>query len=216
MLTSISQYITWIFAAKYRSYPTISRCTIRLAVHEKRCSYVGQLTKVHRYLAPPVSTIAASDSHCDHVNIGTAGPLNPPHGYASLLTCIDRFTRWPEAIPISSATAESAIRHFVEQRIALRGCPSNFRTDRGQQLSSIYFLSLGVRWVCSDPAGSLTVGRAFHCHLKETLKSHKNRNWYKVSPKLSSNGGERKWQKAEGLYRSGNRLAVCDLHCVLV
>ena len=51
-------------------------------------------------LRPPLGTFATLDAQFDHVHIDLVGPLPPSNGSVYLLTCIDCFMRWPEAIPI--------------------------------------------------------------------------------------------------------------------
>ncbi|CAH8562835.1 unnamed protein product [Schistosoma haematobium] len=147
-----------------------------------------QRSKVHRHVAAPLGTFATPDARFDHVHLDIVGPLPPSHGYDHILTCIDRFTRWPEAIPITSITAETVAHRFVERWIALYGCPSTVTTDRGQQFESALFSSLTrllgterIRTNAYHPASNGLVER-FHRQLKSALRAHENDDWYETLP----------------------------------
>jgi hypothetical protein len=65
-----------------------------------------QRNKVHRHMVSPPGHFPVTDAH---VYLDIVGPLPPSY----LLTCIDSFTRWPLAIPISDTSAESLARQFL-------------------------------------------------------------------------------------------------------
>ncbi|CAH8562393.1 unnamed protein product [Dicrocoelium dendriticum] len=54
-----------------------------------------QRSKVQRHTQVPLGNFTVPDARFSHVHIDTIGPLPPSSGYKYLLTCIDRFTRWP-------------------------------------------------------------------------------------------------------------------------
>lgn len=63
-------------------------------------------------------------------------PLPVSEGMQYLLTIIDRFTRWPEAIPIPDATAETCGRALLRHWIALYCVPDDATSDQGPQFVS--------------------------------------------------------------------------------
>ncbi|XP_014485403.1 PREDICTED: uncharacterized protein LOC106749940, partial [Dinoponera quadriceps] len=89
-----------------------------------------------------LKTFLNPDQRFDHVHINLVGPLPPCQGYTYLLTLVDRFTRWPKAIPLKNITAANVATYFYSSWIARFGCPKFITTDRGSQFESALFNAL--------------------------------------------------------------------------
>ena len=128
------------------------------------------------------------DARFNTVHIDLVGPLPPSQGHTYLLTCVDRFTRWPEAIPLTSITAEEVAKAFIRGWISRFGTPSSIVTDRGRQFESNLWTALTTllgfkhaRTTAYHPQANGLVER-LHRQLKVALKAHPHSTWMDSLP----------------------------------
>ena len=95
-----------------------------------------QRSKVQTHAVSPTGTFLPPDTHFEHVHVDLVGPLPPSQGYTHLLTCVDRFTRWPKAIPLTNITTEAVAQAFLSGWIARFGVPTTLTSDRIGQFES--------------------------------------------------------------------------------
>ncbi|BHF70280.1 hypothetical protein SprV_0301333000 [Sparganum proliferum] len=143
-----------------------------------------QRNKVQRHNKSPIGTFPTPDARFSHIHLDIVGPLPLSNGCSYLLTCVDRFSRWPEAIPLPGVAAPTVVKAFLSRWVAIFGAPSTITTDRGAQFESNLFQSLlsflgctRIRTTAYHPAANGMVER-FHCQLKASLRAADDpENW---------------------------------------
>ena len=112
-----------------------------------------QSSKIQRHTVTPLSSFSTPDNRFSKLHLDLVGPLPVSHGYTYLLTIIDRFTRWPEAVPLREITAEEVAKAFIANWISRFGVPATVTTDQGRQFEPILWADLfkiiGVHCICT-------------------------------------------------------------------
>ena len=136
-----------------------------------------QSAKVHRHNKAPLHKFEKPSARFAHVHVDLVGPLPLSQGCSHLLTVIDRFTRWPEAIPLARTDATSVGRAFALHWVARFGVPIDMTSDRGPQFTSDIWRALSEmlgtklhRTTAYHPQANGIVER-FHRSLKAALRA---------------------------------------------
>ncbi len=136
-----------------------------------------QKGKVHRHVHLQPSELPVPHLRFAHIHVDLVEPLPPLRGHTYLFTIIDRTSRWPEAIPLTSITAADCARAFFAGWVSRFGVPATITSDRRAQFTSALWAGL-----CSllniqhspttayHPQSNGLVAR-FHRQLKDALRS---------------------------------------------
>lgn len=148
-----------------------------------------QSSKVHRHVRTPLTARPPPDRRFASIHLDLVGPLPVSEGQSYLLTIVDRFSRWPEAIPLPNSTAETCARALIRGWIARFGVPADITTDRGPQFTSSLWTALGRalgidnrKTTAYHPQSNGMVER-MHRQLKASLKARLTTpNWMDELP----------------------------------
>lgn len=148
-----------------------------------------QMSKVTRHTNAPLTPFKPPSSRFHHIHLDLIGPLPLSHSFRYCLTIVDRYTRWPEAIPLQDMTAETCVSALLSGWVARFGCPGDITTDRGRQFTSQTFKNFTIllgathhMTTAYHPAANGLVER-LHRQLKSAVTCHaNNENWVQSLP----------------------------------
>ena len=108
----------------------------------KKC-YQCQASKIHRHVRAPLVTRTPPSGRFRSLHLDLVGPLPTSECMTYLLTIIDRYTRWPEAVPLPDAKTSTCVKALIRLWIARFGVPDDITSDRGPQFTSVLWTELG-------------------------------------------------------------------------
>jgi transposase InsO family protein len=139
-----------------------------------------QRCKVSHHIITPLANFNPPAARFLHVHAENVGPLPVSSGYTYCLTAVDRFTCWPEVIPIPDITANTMARALLTGWISRFGCPQTNITDQGWQFESQLFKFLAKMYciqlsqtTAHHPVANGLMER-FHWILKAAIMCHTN------------------------------------------
>jgi len=148
-----------------------------------------QRAKITRHVAAPVGKFTAPSRRFEHIHLDIIA-MPSSEGKRYCLTCVDRFTRWPEAFPIKDQEAGTVARAFYEGWICRFGTPLQVTTDQGRQFESHLFRQLNeltgtthLKTAVYHPQANDMVER-FHRQLKAAIKCRASSKWTQVLPTI--------------------------------
>ena len=151
-----------------------------------------QQSKIGRHTKKPIADLPFPTNRFTHVHMDIVGPLESPETSDSmkpryLLTIIDSYTRWLEAVPLTDVTASTVCQAFLANWIARFGPPLNLTTDKGSQFCSELAENLNqalginhIRTSAYNPRANGVIERS-HRTLKTALKA-RGRYWLHQLP----------------------------------
>ena len=109
-----------------------------------RACVACQRSKTVRHIKTPLMPFPKPTARFASLNLDLVGPLPQAEGFTYLLTIMDRFSRWMEAIPLPDITASTCARALVRHWVARYGVPQHLVTDQGRQFTSSLWRELMV------------------------------------------------------------------------
>ncbi len=130
-----------------------------------------------------------------HMHLDIVGPLPPSTGCNHVITMIDRETRWPEAIPTNSITAEKLAEVVLGRWVSRFGAPTQITTNQGRQFETDLFQKLTAKIGCKRVQLTAKIG----CKRVRTTSYHRQSNgkierWYRsLKAAIRAYGNNERW-----------------------
>ena len=104
-----------------------------------------QRAKVTKHTITPIGDFSVPNRRFLHLNIDIV-TLPGSNGFNYLFTAVDRFSRWPIAVPMADISTETVIDAFAHGWVQNFGVPATLTSDRGSQFTSALFDQFTKTW----------------------------------------------------------------------
>ena len=148
-----------------------------------------QRAKVTRHNYAPLQRYPPPSQKFRQLNVDIAGPLPNSNGYTYILVLVDRFSRWPVAVPMKDSRTQTIINALMHNWISLYEVPETITSDRGSQFLSQEWKDLlkflGIRHIHTSAYHPQSNGLAERTiqTIKKSLRAMLNdTNWYNYLP----------------------------------
>ena len=112
--TSLMVPSPWYLCHSKTDHISLCLASIDSDVCRLTCSCIQcQRAKIQRHSMARLFSFPTPDARFDVVHIDIVRPLPPSQGFMYLLTCVDCYTRWPEAVPLTSITTKIVSQAFI-------------------------------------------------------------------------------------------------------
>ena len=126
---------TWRTIKKHYYWPGM---TTEIQNYVKACPVCQENKTAKKVKRVPIKFPATSRFKTVHIDL--VGPLRPSgNGNEYIMTMMDRFSRWPEAVPMRRISAKACARKFFDVWVSRYGVPDHVITDQGTQFESELF-----------------------------------------------------------------------------
>jgi hypothetical protein len=153
----------------------------------KQCESCAKFKAGRQHIAP-LGELLETTSPFEMTSIDICGPYpEKKKGNRYLLTFMDHFSRYPEAIPIPRQDTPTVARALVTEVFSRLGCPQILSSDKGSNFMSELFQEmcklLKVRRINSTAFNPQMQGKfeKFHLGLNQTMSHYVNKygsDWY--------------------------------------
>ena len=149
-----------------------------------------QSSKIMKHTKTAYQQLPSPTSKFETIHVDIVGPLPMCDTHSYILSIVDRFSRWPVAIPMQGISSKECAQALLKGWIQFYGTPISIVTDRGRQFTSSLWTELCQLMGATHnmttayhPQSNGMIER-FHRQIKASLmaKANKNPRWVEDLP----------------------------------